>query len=605
MPTRIVRRVVRPTRVGARRPGGRPAPGPRRGIRPSTPPVRSSEGRRIPIRGEAKRLVTLLLLVSVAFLAIGARLVDVQTRAQDHYRRLGLDQRVRTVSLAAERGSIFDRNGNELAVSVERKTVYADPRVVGDPAEYAAKLAPLVGVDEGQLRSRLSQPGAAFVYVARKVENDVAARVRALDLPGVGFVPETRRYYPTGSLAAPLLGFVGLDNDGLAGLEAGYERLLAGRQGSVIAEQDPTGRRLPDGIRNIRDARRGEDIVLTVDESIQYQTERALLDEVVAAKAAGGFAVVADVRTGDVLAMATVEGSTPDRAARPAPSTAHNRPLTDVFEPGSTSKVVTIAAALEEGLVNPETRLEVPQRIVVDGTKFEDIATHSLSMTVADVLRESSNVGTILVARMLGKERFDAYLRRFGFGEGTGLEFPGEAPGILLPLEQYNATSLASMPVGSGLAVTAMQLLDVYMVLANDGVAREPRLISSTIDADGERDVAPPSRTHRVVSSGTASQMVAMLERVVREGTGVKASIPGYRVAGKTGTARKPPYEKPPYKYVASFAGFAPADTPRLAAIVVLDEPQSAVYGSRVAAPVFARIMQYALRVERVPPSGS
>jgi cell division protein FtsI (penicillin-binding protein 3) len=216
-------------------------------------------------------------------------------------------------------------------------------------------------------------------------------------------------------------------------------------------------------------------------------------------------------------------------------------------------------------------------------------------------VRESSNVGTILIARMLGKQRFDAALRSFGFGAATGLGFPGEAAGILLPLEQYNDTSMASMPVGSGIAVTAMQLLDVYLTLANGGVARVPRLVSATIDAAGERHDAPLGATRRVVSEQTARSMREMLEAVVASGTGTKAQIPGYRVAGKTGTARKPPYDKPPYKYVSSFAGFAPADSPRLAAIVVLDEPQSTIFGGQVAAPVFARIMQYALSVERVP----
>jgi cell division protein FtsI (penicillin-binding protein 3) len=314
--------------------------------------------------------------------------------------------------------------------------------------------------------------------------------------------------------------------------------------------------------------------------------------------------VIADVRTGDVLAMVTVDGETVAAPAHPAPAASPNRPLTDVFEPGSTNKVVTIAAALEAGIVSPGTVLQVPGRIEVDGQEFEDVSAHPTSMTVADIVRESSNVGTILIARKLGEERFDAALRAFGFGSTTGLAFPGEAEGLLLPLDQYNATSLASMPVGNGIAVTAMQMLDVYTTIANDGVARAPRLITATVDAEGNRQEAPLGATRRVLSEGTARSMRQMLETVVADGTGTKAQIPGYHVAGKTGTARKPPYEKPPYKYVASFAGFAPAESPRLAAIVVLDEPKSNYSGGQVAAPVFARIMQYALAVERVPASG-
>ena len=263
-----------------------------------------------------------------------------------------------------------------------------------------------------------------------------------------------------------------------------------------------------------------------------------------------------------------------------------------MYEPGSTNKVVTIAAALEAGLVTPDTVLQVPNSIT------------QLDMTVRDIVRESSNVGTIKIAGLLGKERFEQALRNFGLGQPTGLNFPGEAEGILLPLEQYNDTSMYSMPVGYEIGVNAMQMLDMYMTIANGGVARAPRLVAATIDADGERHDAPLGATRRVVSEQTAALMRGMLEGVVADGTGVKAQIPGYTAAGKTGTARKAPYDEPPYKYVASFVGFAPAQTPRLAAIVVLDEPNtgsSRYYGGQISAPVFARIMQYALAVERVP----
>jgi cell division protein FtsI (penicillin-binding protein 3) len=307
--------------------------------------------------------------------------------------------------------------------------------------------------------------------------------------------------------------------------------------------------------------------------------------------------------------MASVDGANGGVPAHPSPVTARNRPLTDVFEPGSTAKVVTIAAALEAGIVTPSTTLAVPQQITVDGTKYADVETHSTLMTVTDIIRQSSNVGTILIARMLGKDRFDAALREFGFGVPTGTGFPGEAAGILLPKSQYNATSMASMPIGSGIAVTAMQLLDVYMTIADHGEARAPRLITATVSPDGHRVNLPPSPAHPVVSPATAATVGQLLVDVVAGGTGTKAQIANYAVAGKTGTARKPPYTHPPYSYVADFAGFAPAESPRLAAVVVLDAPQQgSVFGGDVAAPVFSRIMQYALTVERVPaspPSGA
>ncbi|HEY8216241.1 MAG TPA: penicillin-binding protein 2 [Acidimicrobiia bacterium] len=547
------------------------------------------------------RLMSVLVVMAVVYAGLGARLVELQAGEGRRYQRLGLDQRVQRVALPAERGGIFDRNGNDLAVSVGRSSIWADPRQIEAPDAAAARLAPIVGADPVVLAAQLGQKQRSFVYVARQVEDDVAARVRALHLPWLGFVPETKRYYPSGGLAAPLLGFVGIDSNGLGGLEVGEDRTLAGTPGAMTVERDPQGHDIPDGVRRERVPVRGTDLVLTIDQSLQYEVERVLADEVTNTRATGGMAILSDVKTGDVLAMASVDGATADVPAHPAPAIALNRPLTDVFEPGSTNKVVTISAALEAGLVNPSTVLSVPGALVVDGQKYEDVHTHPSEMSVADIVRLSSNVGTILIGRMLGKDRFDAALRSFGFGSATGLDFPGEAPGLLLPLAQYNATSMASMPIGSGIAVTAMQMLDVYVTLANGGVSRPPRLVRATIDADGHRHERPLAPGRRVVSSETAALMRTMLEAVVADGTGTKAQVAGYAVAGKTGTARKPPYDHPPYRYVTSFAGFAPAGSPRLAAIVVLDEPQVNATGGQAAAPTFARILQYALAVERVP----
>jgi cell division protein FtsI (penicillin-binding protein 3) len=547
------------------------------------------------------RLLAILVVIVCVYGMLGMRLVKLQAGEGGRYEQLGLDQRVQVVALPSERGGIFDRNGNDLAVSVSRKSVWADPRLIEDPDAYAAALAPVVGADPVALATSLGQKDRSFVYVARQVEQDVAAKVKRLQLDGVGFVAEPKRYYPAGSLAAPLLGFVGVDNNGLGGIEVGFDSTLAGKPGEMKVERDPQGRELPEGVQRVSEPERGSDLVLTIDQSLQYEVERVLADEVTKTKALGGTAVLADVQTGDVLAMASIDGATADVPAHPAPSSTPNRPLTDVFEPGSTNKVVTIAAALEAGLVSPSTMLQVPGAITVDGQKFEDVHSHPTDLSVADIVRYSSNVGTIQIARMLGKARFDQALRDFGFGKPTGLDYPGEAPGILLPLDQYNDTSMASMPVGSGIAVTAMQMLDVYLTIANDGVARTPRLLKATIDADGNRAEQPLGSTRRVVSEQTARTMQSLLEAVVADGTGTNAQVAGYRVAGKTGTARKPPYEKPPYKYVTSFAGFAPADAPRLAAIVVLDEPQVNATGGQAAAPTFSRIMQYALAVDRVP----
>jgi cell division protein FtsI (penicillin-binding protein 3) len=545
----------------------------------------------------------ILVVIAVVFTVIAVRVADIQTRSRERYAALGIDQRTRVVTTATERGSLFDRNGNDLALSLARESIWADPRVIRHPVEYAARLAPVVGVDEATLRERLDQPDRAFVYLARQVEPEVAEAVRDLDLTGVGFLRESKRYYPAGSLAGPVLGFVGLDNNGLGGIEHAMENTLAGRPGQLVVERDPRGTDLPGTTRSVRSAVRGTDLVLTLDQSIQYETERALVEQVNNVDAKGGMAIVIDIRTGDILAMANVDGETKDAPAHPAPNTERNRTVTDVFEPGSTNKVVTIAAAIEAGLVSPSTVLTVPTSVIIDGQKFEDVENHGLELTVADILRESSNVGTIKIAEQLGSTRFDAALRALGFGHSTGLGFPGEASGILLPREKYNDTSMASMPIGNGIAVTALQMLNVYVTLANDGVSRQARLVGATVDADGRRRELAPGGTRTVMSAETARVMRGMLAAAVQSGTGTKAAVPGYTVAGKTGTARKPPYDKPPYRYVASFVGFAPVETPRLAAIVVLDEPGKQFFGGQVAAPVFSRVMQHALAVERVPSS--
>ncbi|MEX1008209.1 MAG: penicillin-binding protein 2 [Acidimicrobiia bacterium] len=550
------------------------------------------------------RLTILLAVMTLAFVGIGARLVELQARDQTHLRSLGVGQRVRTVTLAAERGSIFDRNGVDLALSVPQTTIVADPSVIRQPGNYASKLAPVVVVDAQALQARLSDGNSRFAYVARKVDDATVARVKALHLTGLSYVPESKRFYPSGLLAAPVLGFVGTDNYGLGGLEAQYEKTIRGYPGEARVERDPQGNDIPGGGRILKPAERGKDIVLTIDQSVQANTEHVLTQQVEDAHAKGGLAIVADVLTGDILAMATVDGASDDRPAGPTPANEQNRPATIVYEPGSTNKVITMAGAIEEGLVTPDTVLEgIGGQVVVGGTTYSDVDSHPSTMTVAEILEHSSNVGTIKIASMLGKERFDHYLRAFGFGQATALGFPGEANYQLLPLDQYNDTSMGSMPIGNGIAVSAIQMLDVYMTIANGGMSRSPRLVEATVEADGEVHELPLLAPHRVISPTTASALTGMLELVVEGGTGVNAQVTGYRVAGKTGTARKPPYEHPPYRYVASFVGFAPANSPRLAAIVVLDEPIGNYFGGGVAAPAFAQIMQQALGAERVPPA--
>jgi cell division protein FtsI (penicillin-binding protein 3) len=548
------------------------------------------------------RCVAVLAAILCVLAAIAGRLVVIQGVAPERYVALGAAQRTRTLVIPAPRGTIFDRNGRELALSVPQTTVWADPRQVTDPAGEARALAGVLGVDEDVLRERLTR-AAAFVYLARAVPDDVATRVRALRLDGVHFTEEPKRFLPAGALAAPVIGLVGVDHEGLSGLELQYEDRLAGQPGELSTERDVTGTvEIPAAQREFRPARPGEDLVLTIDRALQYETERALAAEIQRSNALGGIAVVMDPRTGEILAMANLRA---DKATGTVVPSAANDAVVRVYEPGSVNKVITIAGALEEGLVRPATVLTVPWALPVADHVFHDHDPHPPERwSVTDILANSSNIGTIMIGQRLGRDRIDRYLRAFGLGSVTGLGFPGESAGLLLDPKRWSGTSIGTVPIGQGLAVTALQMLVAYNTIANGGVRVAPRLVKATIDGAGRRVPAPRPPATRVVSERTARQLTAMLTEVVRAGTGTAAAIDGYVVAGKTGTARKPLEGARGYKpgaYVATFAGFVPAQDPRLSAIVVLDEP-TPIYGGLTAAPVFAQVAKYALRLLRIPP---
>jgi cell division protein FtsI (penicillin-binding protein 3) len=546
----------------------------------------------------------ILVAFALVFGVITYRLVDLQVLSSDRLGRMALAQRLDRIPIAAERGSIFDRNGTDLAMSVRMQTVWANPQVVSDPHGYAQQLAPIVHGDAAQIAQRLSRRDKQFVYVARAVDDATAEAVRRLKLPGVDFVPESRRQYPSGSVAAAVLGKVGLDDKGLAGIEYAYDRVLTGRPGEIVLERDRDGRPIPRTVRRDVPARRGTDVVLTLDQFLQYQAERALEQQVAAIQAQGGTAIVVDTRTGDILAMANVVRDADGNVGVPGP-TERNRALVDTYEPGSTNKVVTYSAALEAGVVSPGTQFDVPDWIKVADATFKDSEAHPTERwTTRQCLAHSSNVCTIQIARLVGTERLARALDAFGYGTKPGTGFPGESAGIVRKPPQWYGTGLASTAIGYGMSVTPMQVLDAYTTIANGGVTRPPRLVAGTIGAGGERRDAPLREGRRVVSTATAAQMTSMLESVVTEGTGTCAAIAGYTVAGKSGTARKVvggTYSN--RHFYASFVGFAPAEAPRIAAIVVIDDPDYAHrYGGLAAAPVFAEVLQAALRLERVPP---
>jgi len=529
--------------------------------------------------------------MALAFSAVVVRLVFVQGLSSSKYATFGQSQRLSTVNIPAERGSIFDRNHVELAMTIRQRTVWANPQLIRDPVADARALAPILHMDENPLTDKLRSCGG-FVYLARKVDDATADKVAALKIEGINLLEEPKRFEPAGDLAASVLGQVGLDNQGLSGLEVQYEHQLQGRPGEEVVEHDPAGKQIAAGLKEIKKSARGGNLTLTLDRSMQYETERALGQEIVASKAKGGIAIVSNPRTGEILAMASLQ---PGANGGPPVPTASNNAVTSVYEPGSANKGVTISGALEEGVVQPTDTITVPDHITIGTANIHDDENHATgSWTITDIVANSSNVGTDLIAQRLGKTRIDKYLRAYGYGQKTALHFPGESAGLLLDPKNWSGASIATVPIGQGVAVTALQMLEVYNTIANGGMYVAPRLVQGA-------SVPPP---RRVVSTKTAQQITAMLEQVVTRGTAKAAHIDGYTVAGKTGTARKVAEGGKGYKdgaYIATFAGFVPVEQPQLSAIVVLDEP-TPIYGGLTSAPTFADIARYGLRLFKIPP---
>ncbi|MBV8980144.1 MAG: penicillin-binding protein 2 [Acidimicrobiia bacterium] len=538
-----------------------------------------------------RRVGVLVVVMALAFSAVVVRLVFVQGLSSSKYATFGAAQRLSTVTIPAERGSIFDRNHVELAMTIRQRTVWANPQLIRDPVADAHALAPVLQMDENALVDKLRSPGG-FVYLARKVDDPTADKVAALKIEGINLLEEPKRFEPSGDVAASVIGQVGLDNQGLSGLELKYENQLQGRPGQEVVEHDPSGKQIAAGLKEIKKSARGRDLTLTVDRSMQYETERALAQQIVASNAKGGVAIVSDPRTGDILAMASLLAGQNGGPPVPSPS---NNAVTTVYEPGSVNKAVTISGALEEGIVQPADTITVPDHITIGTADIHDDENHPTgSWTITDIVANSSNVGTDMIAQRLGKARIDQYLRAYGLGSKTALHFPGESAGLLLDPKNWSGASIATVPIGQGVAVTPLQMLEVYNTIANGGMYVAPRLVSG----------APTPAPRRVVSTKTAQQITAMLTQVVTRGTGKAAHIDGYTVAGKTGTARKVADGGKGYKegaYIATFAGFVPAENPQLSAIVVLDEP-TPIYGGLVSAPAFAELARYGLRRFEIPP---
>ena len=506
-------------------------------------------------------------------------------------------QQTEAVTIPGLRGSVLDRHGKALAVSEDAATIFATPYQVETPRRTAERLAAILGEDGADVLASLTED-SGFSYIAKKVDMPAAARVERLELPGIGQLPDSRRTYPQGTMAGQVIGAVGDEGQGLTGLEIGQDSILGGADGERLIVKDALGE--PIRLDTISEASDGEDIRLTLDPAIQSKAEAVLEGVGATYSPRGATAIVMDPRSSEVLAMANWPPVDPADLSGADPESLINRATGFTYEPGSTFKAFTVAAALEGGTVSAGSAFTLPPTIqVADRVIEESHPRGTVTLSVADILAQSSNVGAVTIGRLLGSEKFSRWIDRFGFGRTTGVRFPAEEIGIVPALESYSGSTMGNLPLGQGLAVTPMQMMAAYATIAGNGVLRRPRLIE---EIDGEPTGGQQGR--RVIGADVAAEVRAMLEGVLAAGgTAAEVDVPGYTLAGKTGTsqvAENGTYSET--KYVASFIGFAPAQDPRLLVAVIVDQPQGDYYGGSVAAPAFGKIARFALPYLGVPP---
>jgi cell division protein FtsI (penicillin-binding protein 3) len=533
-------------------------------------------------------LLCFLMIVGRAFWLQGVQ--GAQLASEASY------QQTEVVTVPGLRGTMLDRHGQALAASEDAATIFATPYQVKKPTQAADKLATILGEDPAKVLESLTEE-SGFSYVAKKVDVPTAARIERLELPGIGEIPDSRRTYPQGDLAGQVIGAVGSENEGLTGLEAGEESVLAGSDGERRIVKDALGE--PIRLETVSEASDGGDIQLTLDPAIVSKTEQVLAEvgETYAPK--GATAVVVDPRSSQILAMANWPPVDPADLSEASSEDLLNRATGFTYEPGSTFKAFTVSAALEEKQVTPETTFTLEPSIQVADRVIEDAeARPTVTLSVAEILSHSSNVGAVTIGLGLGSEKFSRWINRFGFGHPTGVQFPAEEQGLVPSLDEYSGSTMGNLPMGQGLSVTPMQMVAGYTAIANGGILKRPQLIEKI---DGEKVDEPKGR--RIIDEEVASEVRTMLEGVLAPGgTASEVSVPGYTLAGKTGTAEvaeNGTYSKT--KYVASFIGFAPAQDPRLLVAVIVDQPQGEIYGGAVAAPAFGRIAGFALPYLGVP----
>jgi len=547
-----------------------------------------------------RRIRLLLLFFGLVFAAALARASWLQVVRASTLGKLAVRQHEETVVTPANRGTIFDASGSPLAIGEQATTVYADPREVTEPLQVAKAAAKAFKIDPNTLYGELLARKTQFVYVQRFADPKAASAFLADDFAGVSSYPEEKRFYPQHGVAAQVIGFAGTDDHGLGGLELEFDHQLSGRPGKQTIVRTPVGRAI--NVVSSVPTRQGSDVFTTIDERIQANAEAILRETVAQYGARAATAIVLDPHTGSVLAMAQAPGYDANRTANVNPELTTNRAVTDVFEPGSVFKLVTVGGALSQHLVTPTTKFKLPPCIQVADRCIHDAETRPTEwMSVSQILARSSNVGAVTIARKLGPPALEKWIARFGFGRTTGIDFPGESVGLVPKWpEQWSGTTIGNVPIGQGIAVTSVQIAAAYAAIANDGVWVQPHLVSRV----GGSYIARPKR-RRVVSVAVDRELKTMLTGVVDEhgATGNEAQIPGYSVAGKTGTAQIPgPHGYTTGKYVASFVGFVPVRKPRLLILVSVQEPHGSIYGGTVAAPAFRQIAQFDLQYLGIAP---
>lgn len=510
-------------------------------------------------------------------------------------------QQLKEEEVRARRGVVCDRRGRELAVNLELESLYVDPLEVESPEESASRVSALTGRPEKAVLNKFSGSGR-FVWVERKLDPAVAQRVREAKISGIGFVPDAKRYYPKDNLAAHILGFVDVDNRGMEGVELKYNDQLRGHGGTVVFSRDARGRKLSKGVEM---ESKGRNVLLTIDEGLQYMVEAELEKALGQWQASAATAIMMEPSTGEVLALANLPSYNPNRPGGSGPNERRNRAITDCYEPGSTFKIIVGTAAIEEGIVSLDTPFDCSRgAIEVGGRAIHDAHRHGV-LPFREVIQKSSNVGSVMIGMRLGKEKIHQYAKAFGFGEKTGIDLPGEVSGWIRQPGQWSGTSLGAVSIGQEVAVTPLQVLRAYSSIANGGFLVKPRVVSKITDPEGRIVWESGPEARRVISAGTAATFREILKTVTEEGgTAKSAAVEGNFVAGKTGTAqvidpRTKRYSRE--KYVSSFVGFVPADRPRIAMIVVIYEPRGQIYGGVVAAPVFKKIAENALSYLDVP----